>query len=282
MSEYVVVNIGDNERYVADYSLYKTLTCNQFFRWKFANDDAFYVATRDMSCIARQYESELHLQFEDASNEDVDALAHHWLHFLGATRGTDSPDNEFVTLMQSHAKLREVYDASKGLCLIRQDPWECLLGYIISQNNNVGRIHNTMDAICERYGKRIAFDMYSTPTAKELNGVELRDVGLGYRDRYIASAVQEILNGFDLNRLSTEHTTKQNALNQLTSLQGVGIKVASCVALFSLGFTDSWPIDTWIKRFMERENITSDDVRRFGRHAGLIQEHIYYYMTNFS
>lgn len=177
--------------------------------------------------------------------------------------------------------LREAMVFSRGLRVLRQDPWETLVSFIISACNNVPRITRIVSKMC-RGGS--AF-----PSAGELAAAgeeSLRRLGLGYRAPYVASAARMVESGeLDLEALRTMPTAE--ARRRLMSAPGVGGKVADCVLLYGLQRYDVVPVDVWIKRIIEglllggREMSTGRvrawAVENLGPHAGIIQVCLFHY-----
>ncbi len=194
-----------------------------------------------------------------------------------------------------------------GLRLIRQDPWECLISFILATNANIQRISKMIDSLCKRYGKPLQTlegEKNSFPTPETLSNAkeeELRKLGLGYRARYIVSVSKSIASGI----FSFEELTEMSYLDARDSilreferkkiLPGVGNKVADCVLLFSLGKDEAFPIDVWILKAIKayyqdickdviqsgklsnKQYIKLSDIMRkyFGKYAGYAQQYLY-------
>jgi len=115
---------------------------------------------------------------------------------------------------------------------------------------------------------------------------ELRECGVGFRDKYILKTCSEIVTGkIDLGKISQLNTEK--AKKELLKITGVGPKVADCILLFSMQKTDSFPIDVWIKRIMEnlyiKQEVTLKEIEKyskekFGKYAGIAQQYLFYYV----
>ena len=149
--------------------------------------------------------------------------------------------------------------AGGGLRVLNQEPWETLISFIISQNSNIPRIRNCIEALCMRFGEKIGRfenrDFYSFPTIRALanaSAAELDLCKLGYRTQYIAETARkvDVDGGAFLDTAAAASVEK--AEEYLLSLSGVGPKVAHCVMLFSMKKTDIFPIDVWVARAMNR------------------------------
>jgi N-glycosylase/DNA lyase len=153
----------------------------------------------------------------------------------------------------------EAAAALPGLRLLRQDPVECVFSFLCSQNNNISRITQMIDAMCSRYGTLIGElegeKHYSFPTLDVLAKVpeqELRDTGFGYRAKFIPKSAQQILAkglGWLESLRSMPYPAAAEALQEL---HGVGPKVADCIALFSLDKLDAVPCDTHVWQIAQR------------------------------
>lgn len=171
---------------------------------------------------------------------------------------------------RTHDKyLIKCYEHSKGIRILRQDLWETLITFIISQNNNIPRIKKSVKALCN--GSHF-------PTPEELMEMDLSDKGLGYRDKYIKDACKHFMNPRYVELLhSKDHKIARDALKDI---HGVGDKVADCVRLFGLHHLEAFPIDTHIKQVIDREygGKMPDWVQ--SKYAGVFQQYIFYFETN--
>ncbi len=271
----VTIELASFSDFIENYSLEKTLECNQSFRWR-REQDGYSVASQDHWCFVRQEGSTLNI----VSPELDEGMQNYWLKYLGVIPTTVFPDEKFYDIMMSREYLQETYYAATGLCLMQMDPWECLVSFLISQNNNWNRIHECLAQICEAAGRPIGNSFYSFPSAEQLQPNVLVNCKLGYRMDYLYAVAAAQRDFFDVYDLTSDKCTYGEAISKLMGLRGVGLKVANCVALFSLGFPEAWVTDTWIKRAMQEAKLTLDDVRSFGKYAGLVQEYIYYYITH--
>ncbi|MDR1484455.1 MAG: hypothetical protein LBT09_06490 [Planctomycetaceae bacterium] len=170
----------------------------------------------------------------------------------------------------------------KGLRILRQDAWEMLCSYLISQNNNIPRISASIAKLCRYCGEVVSLDgveFFKFPSAGVVGGLgegKLRDFGVGYRAGYILDAAKAVNNG-EINFEQLRKLSTVEARSRLLELRGVGAKVADCVLLFGLGKLDAFPVDTWMekaKKYYEK-NLNAE---KFGKFAGIAQEYIFYYI----
>ena len=169
-----------------------------------------------------------------------------------------------------------------GIRILRQDSWEALCSFIISQCNNISRIKGIVERLCTAFGDEIEYGgrkYYSFPTAERLAPLDPDDLACirsGYRAEYIIAAARAVTDGsIDLEALKS--CGYKDAIKALRSIRGIGEKVANCVVLFGLWHTEAFPIDVWMKRAL-KENFPADfDPESLGKYAGLAQQYIFYY-----
>ena len=179
-----------------------------------------------------------------------------------------------------HPALKEAAEFAGGIRILKQEPFEALCSFIISQNNNIPRIRKIIAALCEHFGTPIeGTPFYAFPTAERLAsaGTEgLARVRCGFRAKYVADAAEKVASGtLDLQALRNQPYEAAKAA--LMTIYGVGTKVADCVLLFSLGFYEAFPIDVWVKKVISKYYGKSFDGSRFGAYAGIAQQYLFYY-----
>ena len=170
-------------------------------------------------------------------------------------------------------------DYGGGLRILRQDLWETLITFVISQNNNIPRIRRAVEDMCTRWGKEhtdsAGHPYYTFPTKAELARAkphELREIGLGYRDKYIHRICQS-----DFDPALVANLPLEQAHEHLLALPGVGPKVASCVRLFGLHDLAAFPVDTWIRKLCDTHYAGEFPLARYDGFAGVIQQYIFFY-----
>lgn len=168
--------------------------------------------------------------------------------------------------------------AGGGIRIFRQDAWETLISFIISQNNNIPRIKKIIESLCVLLGEE-RNGVYSFPSAERIAeaGIEgLAPIKSGFRAKYIVDAAEKVLSG----EVSLERIAKSvysEALAELKTIKGVGDKVANCVLLFGFGFYEAFPVDVWVKRVIEKYYGESFDASSLGEYAGIAQQYLFYY-----
>lgn len=270
-----------------NFSLIKTLESGQCFRYE-RNDSntraaEYRVMSGDSCCIVSQpYDG------ATANYLDVEILGGsydliRWREYFGLTKEQEEATDTIRYLLTTRMpRLSKVYEHSKGIRILRQDPWETLVTFIISQRNNIPRIKQNVSTLCSIWGTSCYRNWDSFPTSRDLVRGSLERCGLGYRAPYVKGAAEAVSNGWlNLHSLTPERgCSSQRAVQELMRLRGVGVKVAECTALFGLGHMDLFPVDVWISRAIEEFDLDSSVVREFGTRSGLIQQYFYYYMIS--
>ena len=247
----------------------KTFECGQCFRWN-ANDKGVYTG------VVGRYLAEV----ETVDNEvyiTSDAPAEMWADYFDL-----ATDYAAVSADFTGEYLHECIDYGMGIRILRQDSWEALCSFIISQCNNISRIKGIVERLCENFGDQISVGnkvYYTFPSAERLAVLEPEELACirsGYRAEYIICAARAVVNG-DIDLEALKKCDYKQAIKALRSIRGVGEKVANCVVLFGLWHMEAFPIDVWMKRAL-RENFPPDfDPETLGEYAGLAQQYIFYY-----
>ncbi len=169
---------------------------------------------------------------------------------------------------------------SKGLRILKQDKFETLISFIISQRKSIPAIKTSIERICESCGekkkyKNITYYTFPSPFEIYKNKEKLKSCGLGYRLPYIVEVCKNIIDKrVDLEKI--DKMTNEELLSELMKIKGVGIKVASCVALFAYRRIDICPIDVWISRVLNSK-YNGEMPREYKKYAGIIQQYWFYY-----
>ena len=175
----------------------------------------------------------------------------------------------------------------RGIRILRQNLWEMIISFIISQRNNIPRIMKSIDALCEKLGEQIVFDYegehlvgYTFPAPEVIAGADLSEFKFGYREKYIRQTAEDILEGkFDLEEVKNaveEGKTPEQVMEMLKQLKGVGEKVASCIQLFGLHQLELFPIDTWIAKVEKMYYNGHFPVEKYKDTAGIMQQYLFF------
>lgn len=259
-------------RIPAAFNLPQTLDCGQAFRWKQSPEDPeiWFGAAYGRYLTLRKAGDELEL---DCSREDLDEV---W--------------NTYFDLSEDYALIRrelsglspvlaEAAAFAPGIRILRQEPWEALCSFVLSQNNNISRIKGLVDNFCRMFGEPISgTNMYSFPAPQAVASLSLEDLEplrSGYRAPYILDAARKVSEGeIDLALIASEPAGYGR--EELRRIKGVGPKVAECALLYGFHKTECFPMDVWMKRAMAQllPGMAPED---FGPNAGLAQQYIFHY-----
>ncbi|MHA1358806.1 MAG: DNA-3-methyladenine glycosylase family protein [Candidatus Helarchaeota archaeon] len=276
-----------------------SLSCGQVFRWTLI-DGWWYGVVRDKIIKIRQRHDELDFEIFPPPSDPIAYITRYF-----------RLDDDLNSIYRDIKKDRHLTAAIKnayGLRLIRQDPWECMISFIISQQNQIPKIKRSLEIIAQKFGTPIEIDgqkFYTFPNPDQLTSAKFTELksafdqggcALGYRAKYVLSSALFIANhslNFALEDLRNIPYDKAYKILQ-DSFYGVGPKVADCILLFSLDKLEAFPLDTWIRKiilnlyFKDAPKPINDRILRkfctqyFGQYAGYAQEYLYYGRSSLS
>ena len=209
-------------------------------------------------------------------------MAQLWYHYFDW--GTDY-DDMMKHIPKEDLFVREAVKFGKGMRILRQDPWEMLVSFIISQRKNISGIKKCIESLSLQFGEKIDNrEIFSFPTPEALAAApedSLCKCSLGYRLPYVRKAAQMVASG-ELNlkglaALSPEALPDTELLSCLMSVPGVGPKVAQCVMLFGFHRLDAFPVDVWIDRVIRGNYNGRFPIEEYAGFSGVVQQYIFYY-----
>lgn len=176
--------------------------------------------------------------------------------------------------------LKECYKYGAGIRILRQDLWEMIVTFMISQNNNIKRITNSVELLCKACGKKTinSSSHYSFPRPEDapLEVFDDPSMGFGYRAEYLRDIFDFTKNNPEwLHELSG--MDYQNAMASLLVRKGIGPKVANCICLFGLHHIDAFPVDTHVKQILNMHYPNGIDLTKYNGAAGIIQQYMFYH-----
>ena len=291
---------------LGDYDLSDTLECGQCFRYeliKASEEYVEYLTVVGELLIRVGQRQRGELIFFDVSDEDFESVIRPYF----------SLDTDYSEIRRDILKrvdsewLKKASDAARGIAILKQDPWEALFSFIISQNNNIPRIRKIIRRLSAEYGvnlslqnnlKNCPLGRFSTTPCQELckecgccytfpkaedvvKSPELLNLAkVGFRYKYLCDAAEKVVSGKVRLDMIAAARSYEHTVSSLTEIKGVGIKVASCVALFAFSNLEAFPIDVWIKRAIDEYFDGNLDPASLGRYAGVAQQYIYHYARN--
>ena len=252
-----------------------SLFCGQAFRWEKNEDGSFTGTVRGKVLNISQNGSSVILK--NTTKEDFQNI---WLDYFDLERDYADICKRF----EDDIYLKKARDEYYGIRVLNQEPWEALCSFIISQNNNIPRIKNTIEKLCEGYGTKID-EYYAFPSYEQLSLIPIdffKSIGCGYRAEYLVNAIKN-LKDFNYKQINDISTDDARAI--LMKIKGIGRKVADCILLFGFYKTDVFPTDTWITKVYEDEfgenNLSAVKIseyysKKFGNLAGFAQQYMFY------
>jgi N-glycosylase/DNA lyase len=184
--------------------------------------------------------------------------------------------------------LKEASLYGRGIRILKQEPFEATISFIISQNKNIPAIKSCIEAICEHYGeKRVSKECGDIPytifpsaeVLAQASKEELRLLKTGYRDEYIIRASQAVTAG-ELNLNYLKQGSFEEAVTTLKGIHGIGEKVANCIALYGLHHIEGFPVDVWIRKVLEEFYHGHFDKEKYKGYAGIVQQYMFYYIRH--
>ncbi|MCX8116326.1 MAG: DNA-3-methyladenine glycosylase 2 family protein [Desulfobacterota bacterium] len=258
---------------VEDFSLKDSLECGQFFRFV-KNGEAYLIQASDQIFSIRQKGDLLYYEGVEES-------------FLVHFFRLDEDRPSLLKEIDVDPLIRGAIKRYPGLRLIRQDPWECLVSFLLSSAKRIGHIRCLIESLCRACGEKGSYGSfvgYGFPDPERLRAsLSLDEVRAGFRKAYLFKIGQTVERA-DLFRL--KGLPYEEARQRLLGLAGVGKKIADCVLLYSLDFLQAFPIDTWIRKGLQRFYFKGREVgprelevfvrEHFGPYAGYAQLFLYY------
>ncbi len=266
------------------FKLDDTVTCGQIFRFFKQEDDSYDIILKDR--VINVYVKDDYLFVSSNDERDLKNVVTTYFDL----------DNDYEKmaklLIEADEKITKASLFSVGLNMIKQDPFETVISYIISANNGVPQIAAALNNIAKRYGKKVIFndkEYYLFPRYEDLKGVteeDFRNCKVGFRDKYLKTMVDKLNNNeIDLDAFYEMNT--EQALDKLMENQGIGPKVASCILLFAYQKYDVFPIDTWVKKIMRddykiegEKKIRKFAAETYGKYSGIAIQYLFNYSRN--
>ncbi|NCB74400.1 MAG: DNA-3-methyladenine glycosylase 2 [Clostridia bacterium] len=251
-----------------ELNLQKTFECGQCFRWSLGENGVYFGAAGDKCLKIWQEGGQI---ICNAENGDISF----WRNYFDI----DTDYDDSLHCFSEPQYLKTCADFGKGIRILRQEPWEALCSFIISQCNNIPRIKKIISTMCSVFGEEIGCGLYSFPRPEKLAALsegDLAPLRCGYRAAYILNAARAVCEGsLNFEELST--MPSEEAFAEVKKIHGIGDKVANCFMLYGLHRMDRFPIDVWMKRALERHFPKNYDPSVLGPYAGLAQQYIFYY-----
>ena len=277
-----VRQVGEDIHLIAmkHFNLDETLDCGQAFRYVKVGEG--YEGIAHGRRISLEYLKETLcppgpiLVIKNTNIQDYSTL---WKNYFDLGRNYTKLKSFLIEHGGEPMRLATKY--SPGLRHMKQEPWEVLISFILSQHTNIPRIKLMLGRLCEKYGDKLMCGGYTFPSWERLATLSLDDFGelkFGYRAPYVLDAARRISEGkLNLEGISNEETGKIR--EELLKIHGVGPKVADCVLLLGFGKVEVCPKDVWIKRALEKF-YPKGFPNGLAPYAGIAQQFLFHFVRN--
>lgn len=260
---------------ITDFQTEHIFDCGQCFRWNRQEDGSYLGIAGGRPARIRYAQGRVCV--EDGAEEDGRDF---WRQYLDLDRDYGEIKR---SLAEKDAVLRKAMDFGGGIRILRQDLWETMISFLISQNNHIPRIKACIENLAETFGETAGTfggrTWYNLPDPQTLASLTLEDLApikLGYRAKYLLGTAKQVCEqGLPKTR------------EELLAFPGIGPKVANCVSLFGLGDYASFPVDVWVGRVMNRlygmeetdhRQIEEYARKTYGNLGGFAQQYLFYYI----
>lgn len=269
-------------RGIADFNLKETFESGQCFRWNEEEDGSYTGVAYDRVVNVKLEGDTLIID-----NTNLTDFYDIWFDYFDLGR-------DYGQIKESLSKdpvLKEAIKFGQGIRILRQDTWETLVSFIVSQNNRIPQIKKVIENLATSFGNPIEYKgkiYYTFPKPEELVMYDVETIAktrCGFRAKYIFDAASKVFSG-EINLLKLHEYSTSEIRDILMTINGVGPKVADCVILYSIGRYDTFPTDVWIKRIVEHLYLKREGtpveiqlfaIDKFGDLSGFAQQYLFYY-----
>ncbi len=261
------------------FDISQILECGQCFRFKKLKEYKYtIIAYKKVLNIEQKGKN---IEFYPCNEQDFKNI---WINYFDL-------NTDYSKIKQELSKdvvLKKAIEYAPGIRILNQETWECLISFIISQNNRIPMIKQAVQNISKKYGDCIEGEAYAFPTLEQLlnaNEEDLKQCKTGFRATYILNACNMVKSG-EVKLNEFDNMTTEQIRENLMTIKGVGPKISDCVLLFSQGRTEVFPTDVWIKRVMQYfyfdKEVSIKEIHKlayekFGKLAGIAQQYLFNY-----
>lgn len=252
------------------FNLELCLDCGQAFRWEKGENGIFKGVAFGKELKIEEKNGEL--IFYSTTEEDFNSI---WKSYFDL-----DTDYKGIVSNYDEENLIKAVSTFPGIRILKQEPWEALCSFIISQNNNIPRIKGIVNRLCESFGEKVG-SSYTFPSAETLSKLTVEDLAplrAGFRAKYIIDAAKKVADGtVDFAKIESEGI--EFGREELIKIKGVGAKVAECTLLYGFHKLEAFPIDVWVKRIMAEmyPNGLPECVKGT---EGIAQQYLFHYRRN--
>ncbi len=250
----------------------KIADSGQCFRWEKTGDHEYCIASGEKTLTVKQ---------NTPNAIDVNCSEAEWDSYWAAYFDADTDYQAIVSSIDpcDSYLVRAAY-AARGIRILKQEPWEAIVSFIISQNNNIPRIKASIQRLCATFGRFPSADDITLCSPNVIS-----KLGLGYRDEYLWKAAlqyaidepNDFLDGWFEQDRQQHGTTYEEERTYYMTYKGIGEKVADCICLYGLGHKEAFPMDVWMKRIIAQYYGGSFPIEKYQPYAGVLQQFMFYY-----
>jgi len=261
------------------FDVKQTLLCGQVFSYEKLSDTEFVVISKDKIANVKIICETKNIVIQ---SKDID----YFYNYFDLNTNYEKIANDIKKISP---QFKDYINFGKGIRILKQDEFQTIISFLISQNNNIKRIKSILFKISQKYGCKIeGSNYYAFPTLNQLTKATEQDfktLGAGYRSSYLVKSLKMLnTKEYDIDYLKTLQTPQLK--QKLMGLNGVGPKVADCILFFGFARTDVFPVDTWIKKSyslfesntLPESEIAKYFVNKFGMLSGYAQQYLYNYV----
>ena len=283
--------VRENDIILHEYESFvvsQTLECGQCFRFTQIGEENYIIVAYGK--ILNIYCDGTDIVFKNTTEEEFNNI---WYNYFDFGRNYNDIKKK---ISENDEILQKAVEYAPGIRILNQDRFECLISFIISQNNRIPMIKKVISNISKKYGRYIGSvdgeEYYAFPNPEELIKADkagLMECKTGFRAKYIIDAVQKVIHG-EIN-LNADDMDTETLRKMLMTIKGVGPKVADCTMMFSFGRCETFPTDVWVKRIMSElyfngreasvKEIHQKAEECFGDYAGYAQQYLFNYARQF-
>lgn len=253
-----------------NFSLRDTLECGQCFRFQRGAENTYFGVVNTKPLRISQEKN--NITFFNTTMEDFQSF---WREYFDL----DTDYEAIKDIITQDSIIKTACEHAGGIRILKQNSWEALCSFIISQNNNIPRIQGIIQRLCDNFGEPIDKECWSFPSPSRLAKCSLDDLAVlraGFRGKYILDAAQKVASE-EVKFTQIPQMPLDEARQELMKIKGVGIKVADCALLFGFYRLDAFPMDTWIKKAMHV--FYKDGFPQFAKpYGGIAQQYIFHYI----
>jgi N-glycosylase/DNA lyase len=269
---------------IKDFEPKHIFECGQAFRWHVEKDLSYTTIAYGKVINVRKEENDVIL-----SNTSLEDFNNIWYNYFDLGRDYSKIKEE----LSKDPILEEAIKFGEGIRILNQEPFEMVISFIISANNQIPRIKKSIELLSKGFGEYIGRyndkEYYSFPTSDKLSQADPLDLKENYKVGFRGERIVEtsrIIHRGELDLNSIYSLSREDGKELLMSLPGVGPKVSDCILLFAFNKDEAFPVDVWVKRVMEHFYLKEDtNVKKIGNHAerifgtlaGFAQQYLFYY-----